>query len=126
MEIPVYSPYPKDPFAEGKHLVTITRVWEGVSERKGVAYFSCDFENDHGRVNTRFFPQGRGMNMVIKLFMAAGVTIRQGSVLRTEELVGRSLFIQVARDTFYDARLRQMRTYYLPVDYEPAGLAHNN
>jgi fructose-specific component phosphotransferase system IIB-like protein len=89
------------PFLEnGRHLVEITHIDEGTSEHKGVPFFACRFENEHGFVIQRFYNSKAGMPIIAGLFEAADMPLSENATANTEKLVGKKLFITVEERTY--------------------------
>jgi fructose-specific component phosphotransferase system IIB-like protein len=89
------------PFLEnGRHLVEITHIDEGTSEHKGVPFFACRFENEHGFVIQRFYNSKAGMPIIAGLFEAADMPLSENATANTEKLIGKKLFITVEERTY--------------------------
>jgi fructose-specific component phosphotransferase system IIB-like protein len=89
------------PFLEnGRHLVEISRIDEGTSEHKGVPFFACRFENEHGFVIQRFYNSKAGMPIIAGLFEAVNMPLSESATANTEKLIGKKLFITVEERTY--------------------------
>jgi fructose-specific component phosphotransferase system IIB-like protein len=89
------------PFLEnGRHLVEITHIDEGTSEHKGVPFFACRFENEHGFVIQRFYNSKAGMPIIAGLFEAVNMPLSESATANTEKLIGKKLFITVEERTY--------------------------
>jgi fructose-specific component phosphotransferase system IIB-like protein len=89
------------PFLEnGRHLVEITHIDEGTSEHKGVPFFACRFENEHGFVIQRFYNSKAGMPIIAGLFEAVDMPLAENATANTEKLIGKKLFITVEERTY--------------------------
>lgn len=89
------------PFLEnGKHLVEITHIDEGTSEHKGVPFFACRFENEHGFVIQRFYNSKAGMPIIASLFEAVEMPLTEHATVNTEKLLGKKLFVTVEERTY--------------------------
>lgn len=76
----------------GRHVVTITEVTDGRSEYKDIPFFSARMENDEGFVEQRFYNSEPSKPILAELMKAVGL---EGEQLNSEDLVGKSLSIEV-------------------------------
>lgn len=100
MKIKVNEGENKPFLPDGRHLVEITHIDEGISEHKGVPFFACRFENENGFIIQRFYNSKAGMPIIAGLFEAAGMPLEEKSTINTEKLMGKKLFITVEERTY--------------------------
>jgi hypothetical protein len=106
------------PFLEnGRHPVEISEVTEGKSEKKGVPFFSCRFENENGFITSRYYYSEPGMPTIVDLFKTVGIEVKEGDQLDTADLVGKKLSILVTDRTYTDSNGKE-KTIKQAVDFK--------
>jgi hypothetical protein len=110
---------------DGRHLVEITHIEEGISENKKVPFFACRFENEEGFVTQRFYNSTAGLPIIVALFKSLGMEVDEKTELNTKDLVGKSLTITVGERTYADPDSGNERTLKQATDFESATKAAN-
>ena len=104
----------------GRHTVTITEINEGRSEYKDVPFFAARMENEQGFVEQRFYDSAPSQPIIAELMQAVGLT---GDQLNTEDLVGKSLSIEVGERTYPDPDTGVEKTITEASHFEAVGEA---
>lgn len=105
---------------DGKHLVEIVNVEEGVSEHKNVPFFACRFENEQGFIMQRFYNSPPGMPVIMKLFQAVDIPVEEGADVDTNQLLHKKLYITVGERTYNEPESGNERTLKQAIDFEKA------
>lgn len=105
---------------DGKHLVEIANVEEGVSEHKNVPFFACRFENEEGFIVQRFYNSPPGMPVIMKLFQAVDIPVKEGKNIDTNQLLHKKLYITVGERTYNEPESGNERTLKQAFDFESA------
>ncbi len=105
---------------DGRHLVEITHVEEGVSEHKNVPFFACRFENEEGFIMQRFYNSTPGMPVIMKLFQAVDIPVKEGKDLDTNQLLQKKLYITVGERTYNEPESGNERTLKQAIEFESA------
>lgn len=125
MKIKVEEGLDKPFLSNGRHVVEITDVQEGKSEHKGVPFFNCRFENEEGFVNTRFYDTEPGMPAIVDLFKTAGIEVKEGIQINTEDLLGKKLSIMVSDRTYTDPGGKE-KTIKVATEFKKEGEAETS
>ncbi|MGI4740915.1 MAG: hypothetical protein ACRYG7_37585 [Janthinobacterium lividum] len=102
MKISVDKGQDKGFLPDGRHLVTITSIEEGVSEHQQVPFFAAHMENEDGFVTQRFYNSPAGHPIILSLYSAVGITPEAGKDLDTKQLVGKHLSVEVSDHSYAD------------------------
>ncbi|RZK28911.1 MAG: hypothetical protein EOO57_20290 [Hymenobacter sp.] len=102
MKISVDKGQDKGFLPDGRHLVTITSIEEGVSEHQQVPFFAAHLENEEGFVTQRFYNSPAGHPIILSLYAAVGITPEAGKDLDTKQLVGKHLSVEVSDHHYAD------------------------
>lgn len=102
MKISVDKGQDKGFLPDGRHLVTITSIEEGVSEHQQVPFFAAHLENEEGYVTQRFYNSPAGHPIILSLYAAVGIKPEAGKDLDTKQLVGKHLSVEVSDHHYAD------------------------
>ena len=103
MKISVEKGEAKGFLPDGRHLVTITSIEEGVSEHQNVPYFAAHMESEDGYVSQRFYNSPAGHPIILSLYSAVGIKPQEGKDLDTKQLIGKHLSVEVSDHSYADA-----------------------
>ncbi|MCC9136969.1 hypothetical protein ACFSKU_05385 [Pontibacter silvestris] len=107
---------------EGRHMVTITEVEEGKSERKEIPFINCRLENEDGFVNQRFYLSEPGQPILASFLKAVGI---EGAEVDSKELKGKSLSVEVEERSYEDADGKE-KTIKQATHFETVGSANTS
>ena len=110
MKISVEKGEAKGFLPDGRHVVTITRIDEGVSEHQNVPYFAAHMESEDGYVDQRFYNSPAGHPIILSLYAAVGIKPEAGKDLDTKQLVGKHLSVEVSDHSYADPATGNERT----------------
>ncbi|MGI4834105.1 MAG: hypothetical protein ACRYFK_11650 [Janthinobacterium lividum] len=102
MKISVEKGEAKGFLPDGRHVVTISRIDEGVSEHQNVPYFAAHMESEDGYVDQRFYNSPAGHPIILSLYAAVGIKPEEGKDLDTKQLVGKHLSVEVSDHSYAD------------------------
>ena len=104
----------------GRHVVTITEVTDGKSEYKNIPFFSARMETEEGFVEQRFYDSEPSQPILAELMQAVGMT---GDSLDSENLVGKTLSVEVGERTYADPETGDEKTITEASDFQRVGEA---
>ncbi|OAV43840.1 hypothetical protein [Lewinella sp. 4G2] len=105
---------------DGRHVVTITEVTDGRSEYKDIPFFSARMENEEGFVEQRFYNSEPSKPILAELMAAVGI---EGEALNSEDLVGKSLSVEVGERSYADPETGNEKTITEASNFEAVGEA---
>jgi len=105
---------------DGRHVVTITEVTDGKSEYKNVPFFAARMETEEGFVEQRFYDSEAAQPILAELMRAVGMT---GDSFKSEQLVGKTLSIEVGERTYSDPETGDEKTITEASDFQKTGKA---
>ena len=117
MKIAVEKGQDKMLLPDGQQQVTITDIEEGSSENKGIPFFAVRFENEEGYLSHRFYQSSAGMPAIVSLFETAGIDVKEGKQLDTQQLVGKELTIEVGERSYTDPESHNERTLKQAINF---------
>ena len=83
----------------GRHVVKITEVEEGISENKEIPFINCRMENEDGFVNQRFYLSEPGQPILAAFLKAVGI---EKTEVDSKELKDKTLSVEVEERTYED------------------------
>ena len=102
MKISVEKGQEKGFLPDGRHVVTITNIEEGVSEHQSVPFFAARMESEDGYVEQRFYDSPAGHPIILSLYSAVGIKAEGGKDLDTKDLIGKHLSVEVGEHSYAD------------------------
>lgn len=102
MKIEIPKGQEKGFLPDGRHVVEITDVEEGISEHQHVPFFAARMENEDGFVSQRFYNSEAGRPIILQLYSAVGIKPEEGKSLDTKQLIGKRLAVDVSDHTYSD------------------------
>ena len=107
----------------GRHVVKITQVTDGRSEYKDIPFFAARMENEDGFVEQRFYDSEPSQPILAELMAAVGM---EGSKFNSEDLVGKSLSVEVGERTYSDPETGDEKTITEASHFQQVGEAETS